>query len=76
MGGARTTLEVRPQTVVLGNSPRLLYICARVRVHAHMQSTLPFEHCVLRELMRTSLLIHDGLRKENAANLHRQAATH
>ena len=27
-------------------------------------------------LMRTSLLIRDGLRKENAANLHRQTATH
>ena len=37
---------------------------------------LPFEHCVLRELMRTSLLIRDGLRKENVANLHRQTATH
>ena len=37
---------------------------------------VPFEHCVLRELMRTSLLIRDGLRTENAANLHRQTATH
>ena len=26
--------------------------------------SLPFEHCVLRELMRTSLLIRDGLREE------------
>ena len=38
--------------------------------------SLPFEHCVLRELMRTSLLIRDGLRKENTANLHRQTGTH
>ena len=37
---------------------------------------LPFEHCVLRELMRTSLLIRNCLREENAANLHRQTATH
>ena len=38
--------------------------------------SLPFEHCMLRELMRTSLLIRDGLRKDNAANLHRPTATH
>ena len=38
--------------------------------------SLQFEHCVLRELVHTSLLIRDGVRKENAANLHRQVATH
>ena len=32
--------------------------------------SLQFEHCVLRELMRTSLLIRDVFRKENSANLH------
>ena len=46
-------------------------------VHTYiLPISLPFEHCVLRELMRTSLLIRDGLRKENAANLHRQTAIH
>ena len=56
--------------------------CACALTHRNVWSrvvlpiSLPFEHCVLRELMRTSLLIRDGLRKENAANLHRQTASH
>ena len=77
--GLGTRLDrARPQRAIQPGSNQVeKYICTVIftRTRAHvLPLSFPFEHCMLRELMRTSLLIRDGLRKEKAANLHRQTA--